>query len=180
MESVGGGGTDQSGVDELRASAHGWHSVQLAVLGFIGLCGVLQSSGGSANPRWLQITAGLLVLLALILQCLAIAVVATIAWPLQDRSLAGGHEVAVIRRRLRRGVVITFVAVGVLGLGAISSWWPGSDTDAEQVRVVTGSGVLCGQLGEGRPGAIRLDVDGRDVTVPLRDVSAVHPASSCD
>src|SRR3712207_8556040 len=35
-------GAQTGRLDELRASARGWHGVQLAVLGFIGLCGVLQ------------------------------------------------------------------------------------------------------------------------------------------
>ena len=35
---------------ELRNSARGWHGVQLAVLGFIGLCGVLQSGAADDNP----------------------------------------------------------------------------------------------------------------------------------
>lgn len=35
-----------------RASAKGWHGVQMAALGFIGLCGVLQRDDGD-DPRWL-------------------------------------------------------------------------------------------------------------------------------
>jgi hypothetical protein len=36
---------------ELRTSARGWHGVQLAVLGFIGLCAVLQGQADSPAPR---------------------------------------------------------------------------------------------------------------------------------
>jgi len=44
--------------------------VQLAVIGFVGLCGVLKS-GSDAGPTWLEILAGILVLIALVLACLA-------------------------------------------------------------------------------------------------------------
>ena len=50
---------------ELRVSARGWHSIQLAVIGFIGFCGVLQN-GRPDNPTWLQVWAGILVLVALV------------------------------------------------------------------------------------------------------------------
>jgi hypothetical protein len=32
---------------ELSASARGWHTIQMAVLGFIGICGVLRTADGS-------------------------------------------------------------------------------------------------------------------------------------
>ena len=44
-----------SRIAELRGSARGWHGVQLAVLGFIGLCGVLREGAGSGEPHWLQV-----------------------------------------------------------------------------------------------------------------------------
>ena len=65
----------------LRASARGWHSVQLAVIGFIGLCGVLQG-GRPDNPMWLQVLAGVLALAALAIACVATVLVALVAWPL--------------------------------------------------------------------------------------------------
>ena len=38
---------------DVRGSARGWHQLQVAVLGFVGLCGVLQR-GRPENPMWLQ------------------------------------------------------------------------------------------------------------------------------
>ena len=38
---------------ELSASARGWHTIQMAVLGFIGICGVLRTSDSPA-PRAIQ------------------------------------------------------------------------------------------------------------------------------
>ena len=57
--------------NELRASAIGWQKIQFAVLGFIGLCGVLKGVGTSSDPRWLQIVAAILIVLALIVACYA-------------------------------------------------------------------------------------------------------------
>src|SRR6476469_5318107 len=65
----------------LRGSARGWHGVQLAVLGFIGLCGVLREGAGSGEPHWLQVLSGLLVLTAFGIACLATVLVALAAWP---------------------------------------------------------------------------------------------------
>jgi hypothetical protein len=61
----------------LRSSARGWHGVQLAVIGFIGLCGVLQG-GRPENPMWLQVYAGVLALAALALACVATVLVALV------------------------------------------------------------------------------------------------------
>lgn len=165
---------------DLGASARGWHGVQLAVLGFIGLCGVLNEAGSAGNPRWLQLTAGLLVLSALVLQCLAIAVVATVAWPLREQTHADGQELDRDRRRVRRGIAATFVAVGLLALGAISSWWPASEPGAGHVRVGTSVGILCGRVQGSEPGRLALDVDGRTFVLALGDVTGLQVVDSCD
>jgi len=162
----------------LRASAQGWHGAQLAVLGFIGLCGVLQSSADSSAPRWLEILAGLLVLLALVLSCIAIAVVATVAWPVESH--ASDRDVKRGRSRLRSGIRLTFVAVGLLALAATSSWWPSQGEATGQVRVDTSSGTVCGDLRAGDPGVIALDINGRQVRVAISDVAMLQPVDSCE
>src|SRR5213080_1272285 len=68
-----------SGAD-VRDSARGWHQLQVAVLGFIGLCGVLQR-GRPENPMWLQTLAALLIVGALVIALAAIFVVGRVAWP---------------------------------------------------------------------------------------------------
>lgn len=72
-------GHSSSRIAELRVSARGWHGVHLAVLGFIGLCGVLQPGAGSGEPHWLQVLAGLLVVAALGIACVATVLVALAA-----------------------------------------------------------------------------------------------------
>lgn len=178
-----------SRLSALRGSAQGWHGVQLAVLGFIGLCGVLQGDAGEGDPAWLQVSAAVAVLLALLLACLATVLVATAAWPLyapaaRQETRGVEDEIGRTSRRLRTGIGLTFVAVAVLGVGAMSAWWPGSTGgddggDLGVVEVSTGSGVACGRLEEANPGVLALDVEGQRVEVPLDQVAQVRLLDSC-
>jgi hypothetical protein len=173
---------------ELRASAKGWHGVQLAVLGFIGLCGVLQGAAGQGGPHWLQVLAGVLVVIALLLACSATALVATAAWPvheIEDGLSTGADAEQALHhtaRRLRLGIMITFTAVVVLALGATSSWWPNSESTggAAQVEVTTSQGSACGQLRDGDPGTIALESSGQLVVVATGDIVRLRAVASCD
>jgi hypothetical protein len=173
---------------ELRASAKGWHGVQLAVLGFIGLCGVLQGAAGQNGPHWLQVLAGVLVLVALVLACSATALVATAAWPVHEIEDGLSTDVAAeaalhhTARRLRLGITITFIAVVVLALGATSSWWPNeksSSGGAAQVEVTTSQGTACGTLQDGDPGTIAISSGGQQVVIASGDVVRLRPVASC-
>ena len=173
--------------DELRTSARGWHTVQLAVLGFIGFCGVLARGGGDVNPGWLQLLAGVLVLAALVLACAATALVAGTAWPLGDVEGGGsaGDRLRRDRARLRRGVAMTFVAVALLALATSSSWWPQREIDDDgppdggSVQVTTRSGTVCGDLASAAAGSLALDVAGRRATFALDDVVGLRPVEGC-
>jgi hypothetical protein len=173
---------EPSRLTELRSSARGWHGVQLAVIGFVGLCGVLQG-GRPDNPMWLQVFAGVLALAALGLACIATFIVALVAWPLY-----GGRETAVTDeaaelerdgRRLKQGLVLTFVALAVLALATATGWWP-QDDGGEQVAVQASNGERwCGTLADAGPGTLSVTVDGDPVAVALQDVAAVAPVDSC-
>jgi hypothetical protein len=181
-----------SRISELRTSARGWHGVQLAVLGFIGLCGVLQSNAGSGKPDWLQVLAGVGALVAFGLACAATVLVALAAWPLyaaRPRPQDAGpdpdedEELARTSRRLRRGIILTFVAVAVLALAASSGWWPigtGGEQVQGEVAVDTATGQVCGTVAApSGPGVLALTAGGRVVEVPLSEVQAVHPVDGC-
>ena len=142
--------------------------MQLAVLGFIGLCGALQSGAASSEPKWLQQLAAILVLLALAIACLATVLVAGAAWPVGGwrRGSAGGRdlEAEVQRggRHLRTGIVLTFVAVGLVALATSSSWWPNYGGGGGQlVEVSTAQGTLCGTLVDSDGGALAVEVGGQ-------------------
>ncbi len=168
-------------LEELRASARGWHGVQLAVIGFIGLCGVLKG-GRPDNPMWLQVLAVLLVFAALALACAATYLVARVAWPLyggRDEVADEAAEVARAGRRIKLGLVLTFMAVTVLAAGTASGWWPQPvSAGSAQVTVQARSGErLCGSLGEANPGSLTVNVDGRPIAVSLDNVAEIGPGA---
>jgi hypothetical protein len=173
---------------ELRSSAQGWHGVQLAVLGFIGLCGVLKPEAESA-PGWLQALAGIAVVAALAIACLATFLIARVAWPLYRGSNAqAGTPVELARagHQLTRGLVLTFVAVGLVALASAVSWWPkpsgtGTGTGGGQVEVQTADGQsFCGRLAESRPGVVRIETGDSPVAVAIQNLTVMRSVDSCD
>ncbi|MEU6928296.1 hypothetical protein AB0A05_03940 [Streptomyces sp. NPDC046374] len=171
--------------EAVRTSARGWLTLQLAALGFVGVCGALKAGGGpgSPAPRGIEAVAGVLVLLALLLAVLAVYLVGRTAWP----HAVGPDDPDRAARRLRTGLVLTFATVLLTAVAATSSWWPSPDTATApatpaagpvEVQVGTSTGSLCGELGRGS-GALTLIVQGRTVDVPLSDVTSVTPVADC-
>lgn len=82
---LGGGGDDMNdpfdAAAQVHASAREWHKLQLGVLGFVGLCGVLRDDAGSGRPLWLQDLSGIAALADLVLALIAVTLVATVALP---------------------------------------------------------------------------------------------------
>src|ERR1700757_2947897 len=92
-------------LEKLSASARGWHTIQIAVLGFIGICGILRTTSSPA-PRAVQLLAAVLAVVALAVACVAIFTVGRVAYPVGDildgdRAAAGGSA------RLRAGIRLT-------------------------------------------------------------------------
>jgi hypothetical protein len=167
-------GSEARGPETIRDSARGWHQIQLAVLGFVGLCGVLQH-GRPENPKWLQTLAAVLIVAALVTSLGAIFIVGRVAWP-----PAGGPA----RRpaeQLRAGILMTFLAVGLLALGTTTMWWPEKSKSGQQVQVQAADGQSwCGRLADARSGAVSVETSSGPVVVGLSDVAALRPVSSCD
>jgi hypothetical protein len=182
-----------SSLADVTRSARGWHGVQLAVLAFIGLCGVLSDSD-PATPRGLQVTAGVLAISALVLACVSVFLVATVAWPFptgvpSEPSPGRGRGTSgPAARRLRVGVALTYVAVAAMALAASSSWWPsatsrgiGVDGAARAtVEITDRSGrTACGELVEGPEGRIRLATDAGTVELATNGVALISPVDAC-
>jgi hypothetical protein len=174
--------TDTGSLAELRSSARGWHGVQLAVLGFIGLCGVLKGSDAGL-PRWLEVLAGLLMLGALAVACTATVLVAFAAWPVYARAPQPDDPVEVRRTvgRLRLGIGLTFVAVVMTALATISQWWPPeeSSTSSALVEVTTADGEVCGELQQIDTSGITLTADGGDVAIGFDEVVSLQSVDAC-
>jgi hypothetical protein len=180
-------GATPPALEQLRVSARGWHGVQLAIIGFIGFCGVLAEARPD-TPTWLQVWAGVLALAALVLACVATFLVGRVAWPLYGGKAQGAasDEPAELERdgrRLRTGLVLTFAALAALALGTATGWWPQEESSGDGAALVqvqsSGGQRWCGSLGEARPGLLRVLADGDPVDVPLQDVVLVRSVDSC-
>src|SRR4051794_29129883 len=171
-------------LEELRTSAKGWHGVQLAVLGFIGFCGVLKGEGSTA-PRWMEALAGILVLVALTMALYATYLVGRAAWPLYGARGAepadDAAEGARTSRRLTTGLALTFTAIALVALAGTSSWWPsGGGSSSATVELQAGDSSVCGTLATAtRPDAVRVETDQQPVEVPLSQLSALRPVDGC-
>jgi hypothetical protein len=177
-------GSGQDRLAELRASAKGWHGVQMAVLGFIGLCGVLQRDDG-ADPTWLRVWALALAVAALLTALWAIVLVGRAAWPLYgaqaEDPVESEYEARLRRtsRQLSRGLALTFGAVALLALATATSWWPStSQPSLVEVRATSGQ-TVCGELADAPEGELRVVSDGSPVSVSLQAVSSVRAVDGC-
>ena len=170
---------------ELRSSARGWHGIQLAVIGFVGLCGVLKGEGSGA-PDWVEALAGYLALAALVLACIATYQVGRAAWPFYDVRRAAptvSEELLRTSRRITTGLALTFLAVALVALAGLSSWWPADEeaggAAAATVELEAGGSSVCGTLADAQQGAVAVVANGRQVTVPIDQLTGLHPADGC-
>lgn len=178
-------GDDQdSQTGRLAASARGWHRIQLAALGFIGLCGVLWSAGESSAPESVGWIAGLLALTAIVLQGVAIYLVGTVAYPFYGvaasaRADTDAAKPAAKSRRMRTGIRMTYGAVGLVAVATLAAWWPHTaDSDLVEVRDAAGASA-CGELVDGSGGQLALDTADGPVTVSLEAVAELRLVSEC-
>jgi hypothetical protein len=130
MHGIGQATTDGPGepgdaMQRLSSSAQGWHTIQMAVLGFIGICGVLRSSSTSI-PSAVQILAAILAITSLAVACIAILLVGQVAYPLNAAIQKNDvkAEIEQGQRRLRTGIMLTVVALILIVTAALSGWWP--------------------------------------------------------
>ena len=176
---------DAERLAELRSSARGWHGIQLAVIGFVGLCGVLNGEG--SGPDWVQAVAGYLSLAALAAACIATYQIGRAAWPLYNVRRAAppvSEELLHTSRRITSGLALTFLAVALVALAGLSSWWPSDDDGAggggsATVQLEAGGTTLCGTLAQAQAGAVAIVAGGRQVTVPIDQLTGLRPANGC-
>jgi hypothetical protein len=161
----------------IAESARGWHNMQLAVMGFIGFCGVLRMGETPAGPAWLGWWSGGLSILALITSILSTWMVGSVAFPTYAPEAGTPPEAP---GRLRAGIKLTFAAMAMMALAAAAGWWPTDSEDKLKVSDREGTSA-CGTLVEGAPlGQIWLKVPDSDVeAINISAIAKMTPVSSC-
>jgi hypothetical protein len=167
-------------LDKLSTTARGWHTVQMAVLGFIGICGILHSSDGSA-PRLVQVIAGILSAVAFGLALLSVLMVGRVAYPITPGT--GDAGLARARGQLRNGIRTTVAALALIVLATLSGWWP-HPTDAAaggaSVAISDANGqTWCGSIVPGPDDAISLQTANGVVAVPAQMVAQLRAVTTC-
>lgn len=165
-------------MDKLAGSARGWHTIQVAVLGFIGICGVLRTSSSPA-PRVVQWLAAALAVAALAAACAAIFSVGRVAYPVGDAA-DEASAVAGAAARLRAGIRLTIVALILAVIAALSGWWPAPSSSTGAVAVTATSGqAWCGPLVSGPAGAVSVRTTEGVVNVPAQAIARIRPVAQC-
>jgi len=167
--------------EELSASARGWHTIQMAVLGFIGICGVLRTTGSSPAPRAVEWLAAALAVAALGVACLAVFTVGRVAYPVTAATGDAGAtpDAAGAAARLRAGIRLTIVALILAVIAGLSGWWPSATaTTATAITGTTGQ-AWCGQLVDGPSGAISVRTANGVIAVPTQAIAQVRPVAAC-
>lgn len=174
-ESVAGPPVDDPS-PRLAESARGWHTIQLAALGFIGICGVLHTASPT-TPSLVQLLAAILAVVSLVIACWAVFVVGRVAWPTSTAVPPG-----VAGARLRAGIRLTVIALVLAVVATLSGWWPKpTDTaSASAVSVTDSAGqTWCGPLTSAPPGAVGVRTARQVVDVPLQTVAQIQAVSGC-
>jgi hypothetical protein len=177
---AGAGHTAAAPVDRLEklsSSARGWHTIQMAVLGFIGICGILRTASSPA-PRAVQWLAAALAVAALAAACVAIFTVGRVAYPVSDAA-DGASAVPGAAARLRAGIRLTIVALILAVVAALSGWWPAASTTAAIAVTASSGQAWCGPLVSGPAGAISVRTVHGVITVPAQAIAQVRPVTQC-
>ena len=164
-------------LERLSASARGWHTIQMAVLGFIGICGVLRTTTGPA-PRAVQWLAAALAVAALAVACTAVFTVGRVAYPAGD-ALDGDRAAAGGTARLRAGIRLTIMALILAVIAALSGWWPSPASNPAVAVTGTTGQAWCGPLVSGPAGAISVRTANGIITVPTQAIAQVSPVGRC-
>jgi len=170
-------------LERLSSSARGWHTIQMAVLGFIGICGILRT-GSSSAPRAVQWLAAALAVGALAVACAAIFMVGRVAYPVSDatdgtdgpRAALGAAGAAA---RLRAGIRLTIVALILAVIAALSGWWPAASPTAAVAVTATSGQTWCGPLVSGPASAVSIRTADGVITVAAEDIAQVRPLTQC-
>jgi len=153
----------------------------MAVLGFIGICGVLRTTGSSPAPRAVEWLAAALAVAALVAACLAVFTVGRVAYPVSTATGDAGTspDAAGAAARLRAGIRLTIVALILAVLAGLSGWWPSAAAATATAITGTTGQAWCGQLVDGPTGAISVRTANGVIAVPAQAIAQVRPVAAC-
>ncbi len=179
MQPEGPAGNFAAG-NPMAESAKGWHNIQLAVMGFIGLCGVLSMGETPDGPQWLEWWSAGMAGLAFVSSLLSTWMVGSVAFPLYGFTNPGEAMPASAPGRLRGGIVMTFISIALMVLSSVSGWWPSAaGGDKVQLKDARG-GVACGTMVDGAPaGSVWLQTSDRVLKIEIGAIAQMSPVSSC-
>ncbi|WP_020519022.1 hypothetical protein [Catelliglobosispora koreensis] len=160
----------------LAESARGWQNIQLAVMGFIGFCGVLKMGTEQAGPEWLGWWSTGMSVLALITSVFSTWMVGSVAFPTLG---AEAQMPPSAPGRLKSGIVMTFISVAMMALAGAAGWWPSS---GDNIKVTAQDGeVACGTKVDGAPaGQLWLETADGTVRVNLSGLADMEVVGSCE
>lgn len=160
--------------DSLIDSAKGWHNIQLAVMGFIGLCGVLRMGETPAGPEWLSWWSTGMSVAAFVSALISMWMVGGVAFPLYG----GGQMPRNAPGRLKGGIGMTFASIVMMALAGLGGWWPAGGNNVKVSD--SGGNSACGELVQGAPsGSMWLQTGEGRVTVALKNVAEIREVSAC-
>jgi hypothetical protein len=135
-------------LEKLTDSARGWHTIQVAVLGFIGICGILRTASSPA-PRAVQVLAAVLAVAALATACTAVFIVGRIAYPVgaATHDIRADQGVAHAATQLSVGIRLTIAALILAVIATLAGWWPATATASKVGSAAAPSSVTGPCLG---------------------------------
>lgn len=174
----------------VQTAARGWREAQLAILGLLGIVGVVKSDTLlSALPDPVRYVALCAVLTAFVGALVGALMFTRAAWPPLDSRLVADPDaedrqlndaVRTAQRRTKIGYVATVVAAVAMAAAFSLAWWPPSNaTGPRPVRVSTSTGPVCGTLRTSTGNFLVIRVSGQDITVPMDRVMVIEPTTSC-
>ena len=180
---AGSAGAAAFDLEALSESARGWHRIQLAVLGFIGFCGILWEGDASASSL-VQYAGLVLIVSAFVLAVVSILLVGRVAHPVGGPSAGVGTAATTAAhrtRRLRRGIWGTYLAVAFLALATLSSWLPPGVADGTDTVMVVDvdAQTWCGELVGEADGSVRLRTAEGMEEVALDRIVVLQPVGAC-
>ncbi|MFF3840451.1 hypothetical protein [Streptomyces sp. NPDC001930] len=175
-------------VPRVRAAALAWRNGLAALLGGLVGFGLItgRSDIGQLADRW-AVVVGLLLLAALLCGAIGAMQILLAAHgrprvveleSLAPRALQEQQEAVDAARRLRRGIVLTFLCTALL-VGAVGTTWYGPAKKSGSIRFDAPGVKVCGTVKRVSAGEAVVKTSDGEVVVPLSTLMSMAPVDDC-